>query len=80
MARNEVTGRNAGPAATDRPPVERAAYSIREFCEAHRISESFYFKIRALGLGPRESRTLDKVTISNEAAADWRASREIETA
>jgi hypothetical protein len=79
MARPEVTGR-AGPAAADRPPIERAAYSIREFCEAHRISESFYFKIRALGLGPRESRTLEKVLITNEAARDWRASREIEPA
>jgi hypothetical protein len=73
MARPEVTGRKAGG-----PAVERAAYTIPEFCEAHRISESFYFKIRALGLGPRESRTLEKVTITNEAAADWRASREVE--
>ena len=73
MARPETTGRKVGPT------IERAVYTIAEFCEAHRISESFYFKIRNLGLGPRESRTLDKVLISNEAAADWRASREVET-
>jgi hypothetical protein len=75
MARPEVTGKAAGTAT-----IARAAYTISEFCEAHRISESFYYKIRALGLGPRESRTLDKVTITNEAAAEWRASREVETA
>ena len=56
-----------------------AAFTISEFCEAHRISEAFYFKIRRLGLGPRESRTLGKVTISGEAAADWRRARESTT-
>lgn len=73
MAPPEVTGRKAGG-----PAVERAAYTIPEFCQAHRISESFYFKIRGKGLGPRESRTGGKVTITNESAAKWRASREVE--
>ena len=45
--------------------VPRAAYSIPEFCEAHRICEAFYYKLRALGLGPREMRALRKVTISS---------------
>jgi len=67
--RPEVTGRKT-------TTVERAAYSIREFCVAHRISESFYFKLRARGLGPRELWMLDKVTITNEAAADWRKTNE----
>jgi hypothetical protein len=52
--------------------VPRASYTVSEFCVAHRISESFYYKIRLLGLGPRERRTLGKVTISFEAAAEWR--------
>jgi hypothetical protein len=56
--------------------VPRAAYSIPEFCEAHRICEAFYYKLRAAGLGPREMRTLRKVTISIEAAAEWRRARE----
>jgi hypothetical protein len=56
--------------------VPRAAYSIPEFCEAHRICEAFYYKLRAAGLGPREMRTLRKVTISVEAAAEWRRTRE----
>jgi hypothetical protein len=56
--------------------VPRAAYTIREFCEAHRISEAMYFKLRTAGLGPREMRALRKVTISLEAAAEWRRERE----
>jgi hypothetical protein len=70
MARPEVTGRRIAP-------VQRAAYSIREFCEAHRLSESMYYKLREAGLGPREARALKKVIITFEAAADWRREREI---
>jgi hypothetical protein len=53
-----------------------AAYNIREFCAAHRISEAMYYKLRALGLGPREARALSKVIITQEAAAEWRRQRE----
>lgn len=56
--------------------VPRAAYSIPEFCAAHRISEGFYYKLRHAGLGPRECRVLNKVTISLEAAGEWRRARE----
>lgn len=55
------------------------AYSIPEFCEAHRISESMYYKIRKEGQGPREARALTKVIITKEAAADWRRARETTT-
>jgi hypothetical protein len=56
--------------------ISRVAYTIPEFCRAHRLSESMYYKIRAAGLGPREMRALSKVTISVEAASDWRRERE----
>ncbi|MGY3496753.1 hypothetical protein [Bradyrhizobium sp. USDA 4502] len=56
--------------------VPRAAFTIKEFCEAHRISPAMYFKLRDAGLGPREMRTGRRVTISFEAAADWRRARE----
>jgi hypothetical protein len=56
--------------------VPLAAYTIREFCEAHRISETMFFKLRNAGLGPREMRVLRKVIISIEAAAEWRRERE----
>jgi hypothetical protein len=77
--RPEITGRkitlsetavNAPPATG--PPLERCAFTIAEFCVAHRISESFFYKIRNMGLGPRETRKGEKVTISIEAARDWR--------
>ena len=67
---------NTKEAGKEQPEVPRAAYSIPEFCEAHRICEAFYYKLRAAGLGPREMRTLRKVTISIEAAAEWRRARE----
>ena len=73
MARPEVTGRRIAS------PVQRAAYSIREFCEAHRLSKSMYYKLREAGLGPREARALKKVIITFEAAADWRREREATT-
>ncbi|MGY3360515.1 hypothetical protein ACVWZK_007178 [Bradyrhizobium sp. GM0.4] len=56
--------------------VPRAAYSIPEFCKAHRICEAFYYKLRNAGLGPREMRAFRKVTVSIEAATDWRRARE----
>jgi hypothetical protein len=56
--------------------VPRAAYTIPEFCTAHRISQAMYFKFRAAGFGPREMRTGRKVTISLEAAEQWRRARE----
>jgi hypothetical protein len=58
------------------PEVPRMAFTINEFCTAHRISPAMYFKLRAAGLGPREMRALRKVTISVEAAAEWRRARE----
>jgi hypothetical protein len=81
MARPEVTGRKASASAAKKPkPVvlvpNAAAYSIREFCAAHRISESMYFKLREKGLGPREARALTKVLITQESAAEWRRQRE----
>jgi hypothetical protein len=64
MACPEVTGRKI------------FAFSIAEFCKAHGISESMYFKMRALGLGPREMIVGTRRLISFEAAAAWRRARE----
>ncbi len=68
--------RNEPVTASAEPEVPRAAYTLKEFCAAHRISVPMYFKLREAGLGPREMRALRKVTISVEAAADWRRERE----
>lgn len=58
----------------DRVPL--AAYSIREFCAAHGLSESFYYRIRHAGLGPDEMKVLSRTMISVEAAARWRLAHE----
>ena len=83
MARPEVTGRRTeataaaeieiAPKKKKKKPApvvlvpNAEAYSIPEFCEAHRISESMYYKIRAAGLGPKETRALSKIIITKEA-------------
>jgi hypothetical protein len=67
------------PHAHNRPPPIRgppAAYSIRQFCRDHNISESMYFKMRAMGLGPREMAVGTRRLITKEAAAEWRKARE----
>ena len=33
-------------AAVSSPPTPRLALSIREFCEAHGISEGFFYKLK----------------------------------
>jgi hypothetical protein len=62
----------------ERPPIRGPplAFSIAEFCRAHGISESMYFKMRAQGLGPREMSVGTRKLISLEAAAAWRRARE----
>jgi hypothetical protein len=64
-------------AVTSQPP---AALSIAQFCAAHQISESSYFKMRAAGLGPQEIQVGRRRIISLESAAAWRAEREAATA
>jgi hypothetical protein len=55
----------------------RKAYSISEFCEIHGISRSFYYELRRRGLAPKEMEVLSRKLISEEAAAEWRAEREV---
>jgi hypothetical protein len=52
------------------PPT--MCFTIGGFCRAHAISESFYFKLRAQGLGPAELRLGSRVLITREAAEAWR--------
>jgi hypothetical protein len=59
-----------------RTPTPAVAYTIAEFCEAHRISQAQYFNIRKKGIGPREMRVGGRILISHEAALAWRRARE----
>ena len=70
MAAPQVTGRKITSG------LKRAAYTIREFCDAHRISKSTYYNLRKQDLGPDEARAGDRVIITIEAAARWRRQRE----
>jgi hypothetical protein len=50
-----------------------AALTIKEFCDTHRFGVSTYYKLKKLGLGPREKHIDSRVIITQEAAAEWRA-------
>jgi hypothetical protein len=60
--------------------IPPAAYTISEFCQAHRISVDFYFNLQRRGLGPKVMRLGRRTLISVEAAAQWRRERERMTA
>jgi len=51
---------------------DQDAFSIKEFCERHGISQSFFFKLRNRGLGPRTMRLGTRVLITREDARQWR--------
>ena len=66
----------APPADDDDNDHHDGAFSIRAFCERHSISESFFHKLRALGLGPAIMKVGARTLVSREAAARWRVERE----
>jgi len=57
--------------------LPRVAYTVAEFCEAHRLSQAMYYKLRGMGLGPVEMKAGTKTLIGLESAADWRREREV---
>jgi len=63
---------------TATPVYQEAADSHRP-AAAHGISERFYFKLKAAGRGSAEMHLGNRVLISREAAARWRAEREAES-
>ena len=76
MANPEITGRKIGATAD----ADLDAFSIPTFCHRHGISQAFFFKLQAAGLGPRVMRLGSRVLISKESAAAWRRERELATA
>jgi hypothetical protein len=63
-------------AALQAAGISPKSFSIRIFCARNAISEGFYRKMRAHGLGPRETHILGRVIISEEAERDWQRERE----
>ena len=60
------------------PIDETLALSIAEFCRIEKISKATYYKLKRLGIGPRERRLpRTRVTrITPEARREWRARME----
>ncbi len=58
-----------------RNSVRRHAFKIAEFCEAHRISRSKFYMLKAKGLAPRITDVDGVQIITEEDAAAWRRER-----
>jgi hypothetical protein len=56
--------------------ARRAAYTVSEFCDAHRISRSKLYQLWSADLGPRFIQIGTKKIITTEAAANWRRAGE----
>lgn len=69
-AKPEDKGATAKPLSVQAPPI--AAYSIPEFCYAHRISVDHYYKLQREGKGPDTMKAGARTLITNEAAGRWR--------
>jgi hypothetical protein len=52
--------------------MEKLAFSVSEFCEAHSLSRSLFYKLLALGGGPRLSKVGNRTLITVEDAREWR--------
>jgi predicted DNA-binding transcriptional regulator AlpA len=56
--------------------VERKAYTVDEFANAHGISRSMLYMLWNQNIGPRYMKIGSRRIISEESAHDWRQSRE----
>ena len=55
--------------------IPREAFTVPEFCEAHRISRATFYNAKNRGVGPAVANVLGRVIITAESAAKWRAER-----
>jgi hypothetical protein len=54
------------------PRLERASYTVQEFCARHNISRPTYHRLRRLGLGPKEMRpAMNLIRITADADREW---------
>lgn len=47
-------------------------FSVREFCQAHRISRALFYRLAKEGKAPKTAKVGRRTLISQEAAAEWR--------
>jgi hypothetical protein len=82
MALPEITGRAPTEVAQSRKRMPRnrgppsLAFTIQEFCDAHRISRAHYYNLKRRGLGPVETDVGGVIIITKESAAVWRGQSE----
>jgi predicted DNA-binding transcriptional regulator AlpA len=57
--------------------VERRAFTLNGFCEAHGISRAMFYKLLKVGQAPRFAKIGTKILITTEAAAEWLRAREV---
>jgi excisionase family DNA binding protein len=58
--------------------VTDASYTIKEFCEAEKLSRAMLYRLWAEGKGPRWFCIGTHRRISQEARTEWRHEREVE--
>jgi len=58
---------NLAPTVNDPP-----AYSVHEFCTAHRIARGTFYKLLKAGEGPQIIKVGRRTLIPGEAASAWR--------
>ena len=61
------------------PPPGYEACTIAQFCTLYGISPSYYWKLQALGLGPRVLKLRGRRFITRQAASDWLRAMEVES-
>jgi predicted DNA-binding transcriptional regulator AlpA len=52
------------------------AYSVNEFCDSHRISRAYFYRLKKRGQAPQTMKVGSRTLISREAAARWRLKME----
>jgi hypothetical protein len=53
-------------------PITAQAYSVDEFCDAHRISRGYFYVLLREGKAPAILKLGRRTLVTAEAAADWR--------
>jgi predicted DNA-binding transcriptional regulator AlpA len=55
-------------------------FTISEWCQKRRVSESMFFKMKTLGIAPRQTRIGRRVTITAADDDAWQRAREAASA
>ena len=51
--------------------MEQVAFTVKEFCTAHRISKTLFYDLAKRGTGPVITKVGRKTIVSVESAKEW---------